>query len=334
MEVDPPTRRRMLGVLGAGAATAMVAASGRLARAAGERTAIKINVTFRGALYTDIYVAIAKGLFEQEGLTPELMASPMSNPPVLLMTGAANVITGWPGMLYIANAQGADMAGIYSAAGVYEAWIAPPSISSPQQLGGAVIGVFTLQDLDVIYTHRMMRKFGFTPGQYTLVAAGASMDKLAAVKAEKVKAAPVYPPANFAAVKDGLRQIYDTLMLDEQVPSLYVVSASWAARNADTVVRFCRALNRAHDWLFNPANADEAVRVMVEYTKLSSELAQESYRLFFGRPGAYTKRGEWTRQQFENLAADLVQTKLIDSTPVAYERVAVPDYRERAAQAG
>ncbi len=324
-------RRDMLRWMTAGSAGLL--ALPRLARAAvAPRIPLKINITFRSALYSDIFVALAKGFFDAEGLAVELMSSQIANPAVLLVSGAANVITGSPVVLYVSNAQGADMAAIYSPAGVYEAWLAPPDIKSPKQLAGSVLGVFALQDLDVIYTHRMMQKHGFSPGQYTLVAAGASMDKLAAVKAGKIKAAPVYPPTNFLAVKEGLNEIFDTLALPEQVPSVYIVSAGWAAKNADAAVGFCRGLNRAHAWLLNPANEDEAVRVMVEYTKLAADAAQASYRLFFRKPGAYTKQGEWTRQQFENLAADLVKFKLLDGAPVAYEKVALPEYRERAAK--
>jgi ABC-type nitrate/sulfonate/bicarbonate transport system substrate-binding protein len=317
----------MLGGTAAGMA-GLLSLPVRRARAAGRP--LKINITFRSALYSDIFVALARGFFEGEGIAAELMGSQIANPAVLLVSGTANVVTGSPAVLYVVNAQGADMAAIYSPAGVYEAWLAQPDVTSPKQLGGATLGVFALQDLDVIYTHRMMQKHGFAPGQYTLVAAGASMDKVAAVKAGKVKAAPVYPPANFLAVKDGLNEIFDTLALEEQVPSVYIVSAAWAAKNADAAVGFCRGLNRAHAWLLDPANEAEAVRIMVEYTKLSPEAALASYRLFFRRPGAYTRKGEWTRQQFENTANDMVKFKLLDGKPVAYEKVVASEYREKA----
>jgi ABC-type nitrate/sulfonate/bicarbonate transport system substrate-binding protein len=324
-----PSRRDMLGWFLAGA-TGLLAGPVRRARAAG--TPLKINMTFRSALYSDIFVGLAMGFFETEGLAVELMSSQIANPAVLLVSGTANVITGSPVVLYTVNAQGADMAAIYSPAGVYEAWLAPSTITSPKQLSGATLGVFALHDLDVIYTHRMMQKHGFSPGQYALVAAGASMQKVAAVKAGKVKAAPVYPPANFLAVKEGLNEIFDTLQLEEQVPSVYIVSTAWAARNSEAAVAFCRALNRAHAWLLDPTNESEAVRIMVEYTKLAPEAAQASYRLFFRRLGAYSRQGEWTRQQFENAATDMVKFKMLEGKPVQYERVVMSEYREKAAQ--
>jgi len=325
-----PNRRVLLGWFLAGA-TGVLAGPVRPARAVG--TPLKINMTFRSALYTDIFVGLAKGFFETEGLAAELMSSQIANPAVLLVSGAANVVTGSPVVLYTANAQGADMAAVYSPGGVYEAWLSPPTITSPKQLSGATLGVFALHDLDVIYTHRMMQKHGFSPSQYTLVAAGASMEKVAAVKAGKVKAAPVYPPANFLAVKEGLNEIFDTLGLEEQVPSVYIMSAAWAAKNSAAAVAFCRALNRAHAWLLDPTNESETVRIMVEYTKLAPEPAQASYRLFFRRPGAYTRKGEWTRQQFENAATDMVKFKMLDEKPVPYEKV-MSEYREKAAQSG
>jgi ABC-type nitrate/sulfonate/bicarbonate transport system substrate-binding protein len=293
---------------------------------------VKFNVTFRSALYADMYVGIAKGFFADEGVALEMLSSPMPNPPVLLLTGAANVISGWPGLIYVGNAQGADMGAIYSAGGVYEAWVASPEVTAPEQLAGSQLGVFTLIDLDVIYTHRMMQKLGIRPDQYTLVAAGISPEKVAAIKAGKVKAAPIYPPANFLAVNDGLTQVYDTLALGEQVPSTYIVSAAWAENNADTVVKMIRGLNKAHDWLLDPANEAEAISILIEYTQLQEDVARQTYVLYFQTPGAYSKSGEWTREQFENAGADAFTYGLLDSPPLPYEQVALPQYREMAAR--
>ena len=58
------SRREMLGWTVAGA-TGLMALP---ARSAVARTPLKINVTFRSALYSDIFVALAKGFFEGQGL--------------------------------------------------------------------------------------------------------------------------------------------------------------------------------------------------------------------------------------------------------------------------
>jgi NitT/TauT family transport system substrate-binding protein len=324
------SRRTALRWLASGTAAGIAAGFPRIARS--QATPVRFLLTGRTQHFSDVYVSMNKGLFAQEGLAVEIVTVPNTEPGVVLLSGRADIGGAYPGGIYLANAQGADLVCVYSPANIYITWIAQAPISSPQQLSNARIGVWLLTDLDAIYTHRVMRKFGFKPDQYTLVQAGTTPDKMAAIRAGKITAAAAYPPGSFLATKEGFTQIYDSIELNEQDPSTYTVSATWARKNPDTLVKFCRALNRAHDWLFDLKNKAEAISIVSEWTKQTPEVATQSYRLIIETPGVYSKKGEWSRAAFERTGSDLRRLKMLDRDPVPYEKVVLPEFREKAAQ--
>src|SRR5262249_26188046 len=149
------------------------------------------------------YVALEKGFFKDLRIDVSLNSS--STPPgTLLLSGAVQISSGQPTFTYVPDAQGADIVAIYSPAATYEVWVAKPPIAEPRQLEGKTIGVFSLQDLDVVYTNQMMQQMGVKAGSYTLLTVGPTNNKVAAVVAGKVHAAPLYPPGNFIAKQQGL----------------------------------------------------------------------------------------------------------------------------------
>ena len=204
----------------------------------------------------------------------------------MLLSGQAQISSGTPTTTYIDDEAGAELSAIYSPGATYVAWDAKSDIKTPADLKRKDLGVFSLQDLDVIYTTEMMSQYGVKPGNYSMRAVGFSSAKLAAVKAGSVSAAPLYPPTNFEAETDGLHQIFDTSQLKGgALPTFYIVKQSWAAAHHTDLVGFVKALNEAHTWLFNPANKSAAISIIIKHTQLPAAQAEKSYALFFTKPG-------------------------------------------------
>ena len=296
-----------------------------------EPVALNWNLGTKGVSYADIYVAIDKGFFKEQQIDVTLTASGTS-PAKLLLSDGAHISSGQPTFTYVPNSQGADIVAIYSPAATYEVWVAKPGITSPKQLEGKTIGVFSLQDLDVVYTRQMMEQFGLKTGSYTLLAAGPTNAKLAAVVAGHVHAAPLYPPAQYVAKQQGLVEIFNTAQLKAgQVPTFYLVRRSWAEKNKPAVVRVIKALNRAHDWLFNPANKAEAIQIIAKHTSVAPDLVTQIHDLYFTKPGTiYSKNGEWDANVVRATGNELVTLGLLTGTPPKYESTVAPEYREQA----
>jgi len=296
-----------------------------------EALTVNWNLGTKGIQYADIYAAIEKGLFKEQQIEVALTAS-SNSPGTLLISGAAQISSGQPTVTYVADAQGADLVAIYSPASTYEVWVAKPGVAGPQQLAGKTIGVFSLQDLDVVYTRQMMQQVGLKPASYTLLATGPTNNKLAAVVAGHVDAAPLYPPANFVAQQQGLVEIFNTTQLTfGQVPTFYVVRRGWAEQHKVGVINLIRALNKAHDWLFNPANKPQVIEILAKYTAMAPELVAKSYDLYFTKAGTiYSKNGEWDPQVVKKTGDELVTLGLLSAPPPKYEATVAPEYREQA----
>lgn len=288
-------------------------ASGSSGRA--QLTNVSINTASASAEWADIYVAQDLGLFAKQGLNVTTILA-TSEPGTVLLSGQADFSSGTPTTTYIDDEAGANLSAIYSPGATYVAWDAPSAIKTPADLKGKTLGVFSLQDLDVVYTTEMMNQYGVAPGSYTMRAVGYSSAKLAAIKAGAVSAAPLYPPVNFQAEADGLHQIFDTSQLKAgALPTFYIVKASWAAAHKTEVVGFLKALNQAHTWLFNPANKAKAIQIIVKHTQLPANQAAASYALFFTKPGVnYSKAGEWSASAVQAVVPGLIKVGMIKKT--------------------
>jgi NitT/TauT family transport system substrate-binding protein len=277
-----------------------------------ELTKLSINTASPSAEWADIYVAQTEGFFAKQGLDVTTILS-TSEPGTVLLSGQAQLSTGTPTTTYIDDEAGAKLSAIYSPGPTYVAWDAPASIKTPADLKGKTLGVFSLQDLDVIYTTEMMNQYGISPSAYKMRAVGYSSAKLAAIKAGAVSAAPLYPPVNFQAETDGLHQIFDTSQLKGgAIPTFYIAKSDWAAAHRTEVVGFLKALNEAHTWLFNPANKAKAISIIAKDSQLPASQAAASYKLFFTKPGVnYSKAGEWSPSTVESIVPGLIKLKLL-----------------------
>ena len=278
-------------------------------------TKVSINTASASAEWADIYVAQDLGLFAKQGLDVTTILA-TSEPGTVLLSGQAQFSSGTPTTTYIDDSAGAKLSAVYSPGATYVAWDAKSDIKTPADLKGKTLGVFSLQDLDVVYTSEMMSQYGVKPGDYSMRAVGYSSAKLAAVKAGAVSAAPLYPPVNFQAETDGLHQIFDTSQLKGgALPTFYIVKADWAKAHRSEVVGFMKALNQAHTWLFDPANKAKAIQIIVKHTQLPAAQAAASYALFFTKPGVnYSKAGEWSAAAVQAAVPGLIKVGMIKKT--------------------
>ncbi len=294
---------------------------------------VKFSTGSRSAQYMGLYVAIDKGFFKRAGVTVDYFSS--STPTgTLLASGAANFSSGQPIVTYDGQAAGIDTVAVYSPAPTVEFFVSKPSVTSPTQLGGSKIGVFNLQDLDVLWARRLTAKFNIPSSDYTLVASGLTPAKLAAVSAGAVTAAPVYPPTNFQAISQGLKVLYSTVDLPPAVPTYYVSLGSWATSHRETVVAVLRALNGATEWLFDPSNKDEAIKLIEKWTSANQQIAAQSYDLYFGgsKPIA-SRNGEWDADAVKALGPELVKYGLLKRS-VDYAKTVAPQYVAEAVAEG
>ena len=72
---------------------------------------------------------------------------------------------------------------------------------------------------------------------------------------------------------------------------LITVRRDWGREHADQLVRFLRAFRRLVDWLYDPANREEAIAVLAERTKQEDKYARQSYDLVVQQERMYAEQG-------------------------------------------
>src|SRR5262249_52376249 len=130
--------------------------------------------------------------------------------------------------------------------------------------------------------YEILRQKGLQRGtDYQVKAAGASFRRFEAMMQDKsLKAAILNPPFSLRAVAGGLK---DFGLAVKAVGAYQAtggfVMRPWAQTNADTVVRYVQAYVEGVRWSLDPANRDEAIRLLTDGLKLPPEIAARCYEL-------------------------------------------------------
>ena len=127
--------------------------------------------------------------------------------------------------------------------------LAKPAIKRMTDLKGKVISIGGVKDITRIYLERMLAPSGVKPGDYDTVYAGATAARFSALHGGAVDAAILLPPFNFYAESSGFNNL--GLTIDA--------------------------------WFYDPANRAEAIKIMVEASRLSEEDITKTYDFIHGR---------------------------------------------------
>jgi NitT/TauT family transport system substrate-binding protein len=208
------------------------------------------------------------------------------------------------------------------------ALVAKPSIKSLAELKGKVISVGGPKDITRIYVERMLAPNGVKPGEFDMVFAGATSARAQALLANAVDAAIILPPFNFQAVAQGFNELGLTVDYAPELPfSGTVVNLTWAKTHQDVLARVLAAHAKATAWFEDDANRAEAVRIMVEVSKLKPDEVEKAYDFF--RKGKYFEpTGRISRKKLGALIDALVG--LGDIPKMEVERLILPGVTQMA----
>jgi len=242
-----------------------------------------ISYPAANAVQWNLDVALDEGFFRAEGFAGEpitFQSAPQSIQ--LLISGAAHVAAVQPEALVAAAARGAsDLAAI-----AQPMWrpdwmiIVRPDIKSWVDLRGKTLGFSALRIAEFWLTQKLLAEHGVAKGEWDAIQVGPTPAKFAALQKGSIAGAVLFEPSAQEAIKLGLSSLSTFSALGNYTPILLLANRSWAAQDQHGL-RFARALTRAHQWLFDPANESEAIAILQKYTKTSADIAAHVYRSFF-----------------------------------------------------
>ena len=219
-----------------------------------------------------LYIGRKLGYFEAAGLDIDLIFAPSNAAVVQQLAAGSYDIAPSAGMVDPVRAieKGAPEAivRIVIQAPPY-ALLAKRTIKSMKDLKGKTIILGGAKDITRIFAERMLAPNGVKPGDYDMLFAGATSARFAALQSGAVDAAILTVPFNFYAESAGFTNLGFTFDYLPDMPFAgMAVNRNWAVTNKGRIVKFLDVYNKSIAWFHDAAHRDEAVRMMVETSKL------------------------------------------------------------------
>lgn len=304
MNSTRPRLRLLAKVMSILAGFMMTSAGALSARA---ETKIAEGIVSHGALQWPEYVATDFGWFKENGVEVELIVV-SGGGAQQLAAGALNIAySGFPDFIRATN-QGAPIKIVINGVtvppyGVY----AKPAVKQISDLKGKTISIGGAKDITLIYMQAFLAAGGVKAGDVDFHYAKATPDRFAALVSGGVDAAILYPPATFRAAAQGftyLGEINDHL---KGFPfGVYAVNTDWAAKNRPALLGYVKAYGRAVRWLYDPANKEKAVDLLMKYSKQDRKDTADTYDYFFTKLKAVSQDGLISEQVYKNMTDGLI----------------------------
>jgi NitT/TauT family transport system substrate-binding protein len=189
-------------------------------------------------------------------------------------------------------------------------FMAQPNIKNWSDLKGKTISIGGSKDITLIFFEAMAKPNGLTNKEdYTLTYAGATSDRYAALKSGSVAAAILFPPFNFLAQSEGYTDLGEVEQYLPEFPfDFWDGNTSWLSSHKDLATKFVKADLNAIKWLYDPANKDEAVKILTEVSNTKPDAAAQTYDLFFQKlKNTYPKDGRFSEAGLQQVLNALVE---------------------------
>ncbi len=264
---------------------------------------VKLNwlIVAKSASYLNYFVALQQGFFKQEGLDVQTTFTSTSELATqALIGGSGDISSITTDQVIVAVDKGADLQ-IVGAQTLFPPYtlVVRPDIKSRDQLKGKTFGQSNTRTAEVVFLRALLAQYGLHQGKdYTVIAPGSLPQRIAAIRAKAIDGSLLNEPYVTQLAKDGYVKLAraDEVVKDYLFSSI-VVRRQWAKDNRETLIHALRALSRATDWVYNPANKQAAVTIMKDVAGTGDEGAAAAYQDYvvdakaFPVKGALNKRG-------------------------------------------
>ena len=257
----------------------------------------QIPSTIKTVSALQFYIGQRKGFFGREGINLEMLPieGGAANMIAALDKGTVDITRTATPYLIQASLRGSEGVAIAgeTATPIYSL-IAKPEIKTFADLKGKVVGLSLAVDTISISTRKLMAQNGINEADIRVKELVGTPARADCLKKSECDAVPLGQPEDFLLMKQGYRRLG---VSTDAVPNFqFIVSAvrrSWGEKNKDALVRYVRALAAAYCFMRSPANRDEVVRIILDTTGSSEEIARETLALYFEPDrGVVPKQGE------------------------------------------
>ncbi|SRR6266542_764449 len=186
--------------------------------------------------------------------------------------------SGWP-----AQAQTPDIQQVIGVANgtPYQLFVTP-EIKQVAELKGKTLGASAARGgADTTAMQILLLENGLKEGDYSIVQVGPIAERTAAMKAGTIFGCAQQEPQSTQLRDAGFVELddADNYPALKNVQTLVVLSRkNWYQSNMDSALRFVRAWVDITKWVYDPANKDELLGIMVSTMKVDQKAAENAYQ--------------------------------------------------------
>jgi NitT/TauT family transport system substrate-binding protein len=305
------------GTVIAGAALILAGAASWPARAA---NVISFGTTSNTAFNLAHYVATEKKYYEAEDLKVEaIVVGAAVGVLQQLAAGSLNIAQAATDQSLRAILRGAPIRIVAGAASNAPfRVVAAKTIKSWSDLKGKTIAVGGLTDVTLYFLRVMARKNGLADQDYDLLYGGGTPNRFAQLASGAVAATILTNPVDFSALEQGYVDLGSVPQyLPNWAQNNILTDTRWASQHRAALVGFLRAHIKATKYVYEPANRDEVIDILVKHTRTMPQVGVATYELYIkqqviAREAALFEDG--IRANFDALMAmgDLVERPSLD----------------------
>ena len=265
---------------------------------------LRLNV-FPAASNWPVWAAAEHGFFARHGIEVAIQGTPSSAAQFAgLMEGRVDIAsTAMDNVVAYAEGQGEapGAAGVpqdvIAVAGINDGFlrlVTVPEVRSFADLRGKELSVDALTTGFAFVLRRALERGGLAPGEATLVRVGGTAERFAALMEKRQAGTLLSLPLDAVAAQRGFTVLANPSELLGAYQGLtFAVRRDWARGNGPRLVAFLRGYLGGLDWLYDPANRDAALAMLVRnMPSVSAEAASLSYASMVNPRGGFPRRAD------------------------------------------
>ena len=215
---------------------------------------LEVGTVSRTFFAVPLWVGMEHGFFREQGLEVNLQIFGTASQVEPLVSGAMHIALASPEVVLQNTQQGGPLRFIAGNAGrMSHFFIAQPRFKRIEDLRGATIGILNMVEGTFFQLQEIMARHGLKyPGDYQVKETGGAPPRHKALVEGGIDAGLQSIPWVYLEEDAGFSNLGDVA---DYVPEWQFTTLNanrdWAARNADTVVRFLRAMLNSTEWIYN-----------------------------------------------------------------------------------
>ena len=268
---------------------------------AAELAEINLNV-FPGGFNWPTYVAQDLGIFKSRGLQVNVQGTKGSVFQMtdlsqgkfdIAMTAIDNVVAYVEGQGEAPIGPQPEFVAILGSDNSFLSLVCTPDIKTFADLKGKTLSVDARTTGYAFVLFDILERNNLNPSDYGVETAGGMTQRYNSLLDKKHTGTMLSAPFNILAKQNGYTQLASAIdVLGSYQGNVAATRRSWAEKNSDKLVAFIRSYTEAIDWLYEPKNHDEAVKILrANVPTLTPELAENTYAELLNPRSGFFKKG-------------------------------------------